>query len=474
MSRTSTVLAAALLTLVLGVLAVPVGINLAPAFSPLPAAAPLPPAPAVQQLPTALSSPDGIGRLSAGSPLPDGKTLSTALDATLVAPDGGNYAALVQDAATGQVLYSRNASAGRLPASSQKLLTALTALAALGAQSRFSTAVLVGDRTANGTDSIVLHGGGDVLLTPGKSDGQATVGHAGVATLAAQTAVALKANGTGAVSIDVDDTLFTGPALNPAWLQADVDAGEIAPVFPMAFYGARLAPDASVGVRPQDSPMRVASVFAAALAAEGIDVKPDIRRGTAADGAATLAAVSSATVGEQVQYMLQESDNYVAETLARMSALKLQKDGSSAGASEAVRETVGALGVKTAGLVLADSCGLAAADRVSAEQLTQAVKIMLTEPDPDLRSGLLGLPVAGLSGTLGQRYLDPDTVGGAGLVRAKTGTLNSVISLSGYVVDADGRLLVFSLIGNDLDAGSAAAKPVIDAAATILAGCGCR
>ena len=82
--------------------------------------------------------------------------------------------------------------------------------------------------------------------------------------------------------------------------------------------------------------------------------------------------------------------------------------------------------------------------------------------------------MAGLSGTLGDRYLDAATAQGAGLVRAKTGTLNSVLALSGYVVDADGRLLVFSFIGNGLTPGAAGNKQALDKAASVLASCGCR
>ncbi|MCU1511753.1 MAG: D-alanyl-D-alanine carboxypeptidase/D-alanyl-D-alanine-endopeptidase, partial [Arthrobacter sp.] len=73
----------------------------------------------------------------------------------------------------------------------------------------------------------------------------------------------------------------------------------------------------------------------------------------------------------------------------------------------------------------------------------------------------------------GDRYLDASTARGAGLVRAKTGTLNTVTALSGYVVDADGRLLVFSFIGNGLTPG-AANKTALDRTASVLAGCGCR
>ena len=71
---------------------------------------------------------------------------------------------------------------------------------------------------------------------------------------------------------------------------------------------------------------------------------------------------------------------------------------------------------------------------------------MTSGTDPRLRAALSGFPVAALTGTRGDRYTDAASAAGAGLVRAKTGTLNTVIALSGYVVDADGRLLVLSLI----------------------------
>jgi len=117
--------------------------------------------------------------------------------------------------------------------------------------------------------------------------------------------------------------------------------------------------------------------------------------------------------------------------------------------------------------------GLALDNRVSARQFSEVVRAITTGRDTRLRAALAGLPVAGLTGTLGDRYVDESTAEGAGLVRAKTGTLNSVIALSGYVVDADGRLLVFSFIGNGLTPGAAGNKPALDASATVLAACGC-
>jgi D-alanyl-D-alanine carboxypeptidase/D-alanyl-D-alanine-endopeptidase (penicillin-binding protein 4) len=86
------------------------------------------------------------------------------------------------------------------------------------------------------------------------------------------------------------------------------------------------------------------------------------------------------------------------------------------------------------------------------------------------------LPVAGLSGTLAERFdggraAAPD---GAGVVRAKTGTLSAVTALSGYVVTAEGRLLAFSLMASGIEGRTLEARDAVDRAAALLASCGCR
>ncbi|MDT4935178.1 MAG: hypothetical protein QOK11_3070, partial [Pseudonocardiales bacterium] len=88
------------------------------------------------------------------------------------------------------------------------------------------------------------------------------------------------------------------------------------------------------------------------------------------------------------------------------------------------------------------------------------------------------LPVAAWSGTLSGRYLrGSGATAGAGVVRAKTGTLTSVSSLAGFVHDADGRLLAFAVLADHVapgDGPTAAAEAALDRIAAALAGCGCR
>lgn len=167
--------------------------------------------------------------------------------------------------------------------------------------------------------------------------------------------------------------------------------------------------------------------------------------------------------------MLTNSDNDIAEALARHTALATGVRADFAGGGAAVRAQLKKLGLPTAGVRIMDGSGLDRQDRITANLLT-ALLVKAGDPArPGLRPVLTGLPVAGFTGTLADRYAD----GAAGVVRAKTGTLTGVNALAGTVVDQDGRLLAFAFLASGTtDAG--AAQAALDRAATALAGCGCR
>ncbi len=474
-------------TLLVVAVALPAGVAIAPAFlgpgRPSDASQTAPP---WQQVPATLSTQGagsgGLGPLTGAAPVPAAGALAARLNQTLKTDGGGTFTGIVQDAATGQVLFDRSADKARVPASNMKLLTASAALRVLGPEHRFSTRVVAGPTAG----SVVLTGGGDVLLGAGDSDAGAVLGRAGLATLARATVRALQDRtghgATGTITVLLDDSLFSGPPLSQAWSPEDVAAGEMAPVYPLALNSARFDPAKTTGPRPQDPAMTAAEAFAARLteaaASAGLSVAPGVARvrpGASPEGAnaKVLAEVQSATVGEQLDLMLQTSDNYLAEVMGRMTARGTGRAGSGKDAIAAVLQQVKDMGVPTDALRAADVSGLALANQVSARQLTDVVRAMTTGADTRLRAALAGFPVAGLTGTLEDRYTDAASAAGAGLVRAKTGTLNTVIALSGYVVDADGRLLVFSFVGNGLTPG-AANKAALDRSASVLAGCGCR
>ncbi|MFJ5957506.1 D-alanyl-D-alanine carboxypeptidase/D-alanyl-D-alanine-endopeptidase [Paenarthrobacter sp. NPDC092416] len=459
-----------LLVIVLVFLSATVVLGMVPGLLTTPA--PTPQIPAWQQQPSALSDANAVLPLDTDAPIPVPEVLARLLDETLKPSGAGSITGVVMDGSTGQVLFDREASANRIPASNMKLLTAVAALKALGPETRFTTRVLAGSDPS----TVVLTGGGDVLLGAGASNTAAVAGRAGLASLAKDTAAALASAGVkGSVSVLVDDSLFNGAPLNPAWSLDDVAAGETAPLFSLALNSGRYSPTVATGPRPQDSAVTTAQAFAEQLAAAGVQVSPGVERGKGIP-AKVLASAESATVSEQVDLMLETSDNFLAEALGRMTAAASGHEATYDGATAAVRQRLGELGIATdpKQLQLADVSGLALDNQVSALHFAEVVRAITSGPDLSLRTALDGFPVAGLTGTLDDRYVDAGTAEGAGLVRAKTGTLNTVIALSGYVVDADGRLLVFSFIGNGLEPGAAANKVAMDRSASVLAACGCR
>ena len=185
--------------------------------------------------------------------------------------------------------------------------------------------------------------------------------------------------------------------------------------------------------------------------------------------------MTSAPVSALVERMLRVSDNDLAESLARQVAIKLKKPPTFAGGAQAVSIQLAKLGIDSATMQMVDGSGLSTQDRLQAATLVAVLRASASGGHPELRSVLTGLPVAGFLGTLSGRFVTTQTAVGIGAVRAKTGTLTNVSSLSGVVVDVDGRQLAFALIAGNVPAGSTlGAEAALDRVAATLAGCGCR
>ncbi|WP_104181131.1 D-alanyl-D-alanine carboxypeptidase/D-alanyl-D-alanine-endopeptidase [Arthrobacter sp. B0490] len=468
-----------LLVLVMVALAVPLATHLVPgvlaAVHP-PAPVEPPVTPALQIPPTAVAVPDVVTPLPPSAPAPDPAVLGPQLEAALQFAGPGSFAGTVVDSADGTVLYARDAGRVQAPASNIKLFTAVASMTFGRPGSTLTTSVLASDTRAG---TLFLHGGGDVLLGSGPSDPGAVVGRAGLGTLAADTAAALP-EGSGPYSVHLDDSLFEGASLNPTWAEGDVRAGEVAPLHALAMNSAWLEEGRSGGPRSQDAALDAARVFTAALATaageRGILIRPDVQRSVAPEDAEPLAAVESAPLADQMRRMLEISDNYLAEALARVAALDSGRPASFGGATEALTAAADRLGVPQEGLLVGDAAGLSVRNAVSPEQLAVLVRGTTTSDEPGLAAVAQSLPIAGATGTLATRFTvdDGPARAGAGVVRAKTGTLNAVTGLSGHVVTADGRLLVFSFLALGLEGNTVEARAAADGAAAVLAGCGCR
>ncbi len=413
--------------------------------------------------------------------LPTASGLRSALAGPLSAAAlGPEVSALVADPVSGRVLLSDHGARLATPASTAKLATALTALAMLGAGARFSTRVVRG--TAPG--SIILVGGGDPTLAVNAYPAQDYPQPATLASLAAATARTLKSEGRKAVSVGYDTSLYTGPDLAPSWPTDYVSTGNVTPIVSLEVDQGRLTAagtpedsDDPYNQRPRaaDPAAMAAASFAALLAADGIRVTGSPVTQAAPARPVVIASVVSPPLSAIVEQMLQESNNVIAENLARHVALAAGEPASFSGAAAAVVAELRRLGV-TSGVSLVDGSGLSPDDAIAPDTLVKILELAVARPQ--LRALLAGLPVAGFSGTLSAGESVFSSIGGAALgsVRAKTGNLGTVAALAGVVSDRSGSALVFALMADQIPSEGMLlqAANAMDAAAAALAGCGCR
>ena len=357
------------------------------------------------------------------------------LDSLLADPGlGPAPAACVVDLATGERLYGKRAETLMVPASTVKIATAAAALTALGPDHRVPTSVTA----APGADSITLVGGGD-----------ATLDRARLGELAERTARALRQSEPAAedgqpaakIRLEYDTSLYQGPLLHPIGPNDN-----IAPVSALMVGQGRLdARTNGAATRSADPAGEAARVFGELLSERGVRITAPVP-GRAAAEAVPLAQVLSAPLSSVVERMLTTSDNDIAESLARQTALAIGEKASFSGAERAVTRQLRRLQLPLTGTRFADGSGLHRRDKVSAALLTALLARAADAAHPELRPVLTGLPVAGFNGTLEHRW--SDTSAGTGLVRAKTGTLTGINALAGTVVAPGGRLLGFAFLAS--------------------------
>ncbi|WUI00032.1 D-alanyl-D-alanine carboxypeptidase/D-alanyl-D-alanine-endopeptidase [Spirillospora sp. NBC_00431] len=397
---------------------------------------------------------------------PNASVLAGRLSALIGGPRA-KISAVVVDVATSRPLFEWRADRPATPASTTKLVTSVAALASVGPAHRITTQVV---RGAGG--GIVLVGGGDPTLTalPARPD----VSHppyASLLELARQTAAALKASGVERVRVDYDASAYKGPRIATGWKPNYLPDGEVAPVSALAVDEGRVSPtDPSKKARVSDPPAAAARQFARLLSKYGVSAKTG-RTAVAQTGAVRLAAVQSPPMSALVEHLLTDSDNDVAEAVARQVAMKLGRPASFADAAQAVQQVLASLGVAE-GVSVNDGSGLSTRNRISAIALARIVSLAAGAERPKLRPLVTGLPIAGFSGTLSPpRYTIAASRAGAGMVRAKTGTLAGVSTLAGLAYDVDGRLLAFAFMAGD---GKGPVDPgKLDRLAAAIAACGC-
>lgn len=434
---------------------------------------------------------------------------------------GARAGVLVADVVTGDVLYARDADVLLNPASNVKLVTSAAALARLGPGYRFATELLV-DAPSAGADAVrtlYVRGHGDpTLVTERLWVIAGELAHLGIRRVG---------------DVVLDDGWFDGERNGPGYDQEEGDRSYLAPTGALslnwntvAVYvapGARRGQKGRVELEPHsaffelvnrtktvgpkgrrhvtvesslvngkqrivvsgpiparsrvqavwrkidDPPRYFGHSLVKLLELRGVKVTGAIRAGTVPPGAKLVHVAESDTLAEIVRRLNKTSNNFVAEQLLKtLGAEAKGAPGSWGKGVEAAGEFLAAIGLPRGAYVMKNGSGLNDTNRFSARQLVTLLRAMWSR-FPLQAEYVTSLPVAGRDGTTRWRM---DGTAADGHLRAKTGTLENVTSLSGYVETAGKRTLAFAIIVNDYPGRHAGVVRAVDALGTAIAASG--
>lgn len=398
---------------------------------------------------------------------------------------GGNVAYVIADARTGRVLQSRQADVPLPPASVAKSLTALYALDAFGADHRFRTRLIVTAPVENGITEgdLILAGGGDpVLDTDDLSQLAGRLAEAGLREVRGRFLVW---GGALPQLREIDPGQLDHLGYNPAVSGLNLNFNRVHFQWTREGGGYAVTMDArSASLRPEvriarmrvvdrslpvytyedtgdaDSwtvaraalgeagsrwlPVRrpdiyAGDVFRVLARARGLVLDEPVRAEALPDGQ-ELAALESPPLVDILRDMLLYSTNLTAEVIGLAATAARGVAPASLAASAAIMSDWLAVRYDVSG-ALVDHSGLGDASRISAADLVQVLTRAGTEPN--LRPLLRSITLRDVEG----RPLDPPPAE----VLAKTGTLNFVSCLSGYLAGQGSRDLAFAILTANLD-----------------------
>jgi D-alanyl-D-alanine carboxypeptidase/D-alanyl-D-alanine-endopeptidase (penicillin-binding protein 4) len=321
---------------------------------------------------------------------------------------------------------AQNATQTSAPASNEKLLTSLTLLNLVGPAYRYDTTVSgTADRSPDGVldGDLVLTGGGDPTLTRRDLGAMAQ---------------SLKNSGLSHVTgrLIIDDTRYSHTTLARGWKPSFVpeESGTVD-----AFTVDNN--DWRSGAKFDENPTPYnAALWRAALRNAGVTVAGPTIVGASPSTLVPIWSHKSRPLSAIVEMTLNESINFYAEMMLREAGYERSGHGSLATGTAAVRAQAAALHIPLG--VVEDGSGLSYADRESPATFTALLNVLPTQPKA-YQTIYAGMPKSCVrGGTLEYRLCGQFR----GLVRAKTGTLDRISSLSGYTITDSSRGVVFSFL----------------------------
>jgi D-alanyl-D-alanine carboxypeptidase/D-alanyl-D-alanine-endopeptidase (penicillin-binding protein 4) len=386
------------------------------------------------------------------------------------------YGISIRDIYDGSILFESNAQNSMLPASLTKLYSAASTAITLDPDARFMTKVKYLD------NNVYLVGGADPQLGTESNPTQADL-----EDLAKETAQKLKEFNVFEVNVFVDDSIL-GPLQRPTdWEENYFRSSEIHLISAL-----NLDDPKAPGQAPVDPSITTGQTFALYLIKNNIKVNGLVFRKTVPEGAFDLSTQYSKSVSQIIEDTLIISNNQDAEIIARVASLVAENDPSTSAAMELVLKDVEMLGISSVDNVVTDASGLSRSNKISPSDFSELIYKSIKNPEvvkanrgesskfmvkpaiaitPDPWSVFTGLPTGYGLGTMKKRF-DENGSAGRGVVRAKTGSLNRVITLAGTITTKDQVFLSFAVLVNRVEQPQNV-REAIDNLLNKLAECNC-
>ncbi|MCT2409018.1 D-alanyl-D-alanine carboxypeptidase/D-alanyl-D-alanine-endopeptidase [Chryseobacterium antibioticum] len=385
---------------------------------------------------------------------------------------------VVYDPKTKKVISSYNENTPLVPASTTKLLTTETALSLLGENYRWMTQLeYSGTIDENGVlnGNLYLIGSGDPSLGTNKagawsyrdiiSDFMSGLSREGIrkvnGDIIIQTAL-FKGNiamlpenvvwlENNNYYLPVGTTREISPAnekliVKKSGLTSDKKYFYVSPYAKQMVYAEKYEGDGVLTTKLPDAPAYLANTFRTTLVKSGIGVTGKVTpRMTDAtpESRKLVSAYKSPTLGDIIFYTNQHSDNSLAEALLKTVGFQKMGDQTSESGRVVVTDHLKNESFDMIGLNYMDGSGLSRSNNVT--PISQVKFLTSLMDEKYYKTYFTSLPVGGQSGTLKRMFIGT----GNGQVFAKTGTLNKVKTLAGYLKTNSGKTLVFSLMVNN-------------------------
>jgi D-alanyl-D-alanine carboxypeptidase/D-alanyl-D-alanine-endopeptidase (penicillin-binding protein 4) len=389
-----------------------------------------------------------VASMVAGDSVAAEPSLKAQLNAALGrgALKGARVGLMAVELQTGETVVAHNSDELLTPASLVKLFTTATALHELTPQHTWRTELLGVGKLKQGVykGTLYLKGSGDPAL---------------VSERLWLLADALKRRGLFRVEGDlvVDDSYFDlerhgrgwGP-ISGAWYHAPIGA--------LSFNHNAVLRGGRYRAISGDPALHTGRALLKTLAALGIEVQGELRRGQTPEHARVLEVSTSRPLGALVADVNKFSNNFMAEQLLKtLGARAHGPPGTTEGGLTVVSAFLATLGIEPGSYRLQGGSGLGKQNRISAAQVVRLLLAMARdfETAPEFRASL---KVAGAEGENG-RFKDPLCHRN---MRVKTGHLRGVNALAGYARDRHGRELAFAVIANGLTTGRVTADRALE------------